>query len=152
MSDNNGFVVRLAIVAGIGWYLLNGQPPAPGPEPTPPPAGEYAGSMMNVHVVSREMSEPDRAAMSYAFDTGADMLRADVTGLVKNTDVAQEYALAFLTFSYNGIGKPITKYPSTADAIEAELAKVYGTDIVPVDASKRAEIAAAFDEIGKAVR
>jgi hypothetical protein len=150
--NNNGFVVRLAIVAGIGWYLTNGQLPAPSPGPTPPPAGEYAGSMLNVHVVSREMSEPDRAAMSYAFDTGADMLRADVTGLVKNTDVAQEYALAFLTFSYNGIGKPITKYPSTADAIESELAKVYGTEIVPIDASKRAAIAAAFDEIGKAVR
>jgi len=150
MNDNNGFVVRLAIVAGIGWYLVNGAN-VPDAGPTPP-SGEYSGSMMSVHVASREMSDPDRAAMSYAFDTGADMLRADVTGLVKNTDVAQEYALAFLTFSYNGIGKPIAKYPSTADAIEAELSKVYGPDIVPVDAAKRAEIAAAFDEIGKAVR
>ena len=150
MNDNNGFVVRLAIVAGIGWYLVNGAN-VPDAGPTPP-SGEYSGSMMSVHVASREMTDADRAAMSYAFDTGADMLRADVTGLVKNTDVAQEYALAFLTFSYNGIGKPITKYPTTADAIEAELSKVYGPDIVPVDAAKRAEIAAAFDEIGKAVR
>jgi len=150
MNDNNGFVVRLAIVAGIGWYLVNG---ANVPDAGPTPSNEaYSGSMMSVHVASREMSDPDRAAMSYAFDTGADMLRADVTGLVKDTDVAQEYALAFLTFSYNGIGKPITKYPTTADAIEAELSKVYGPDIVPVDAAKRAEIAAAFDEIGKAVR
>lgn len=150
MSDNNGFVVRLAIVAGIGWYLVNGAN-VPDAGPTPP-SEAYSGSMMSVHVASREMSDADRAAMSYAFDTGADMLRADVTGLVRNTDVAQEYALAFLTFSYNGIGKPITKYPTTADAIEAELSKVYGPDIVPVDAAKRAEIAAAFDEIGKAVR
>ena len=148
--ENNGFLFRLAIVAGIGWFLLNGQPPAPGP--TPPPSSEYAGPMMGVHVAAREMPDDARAAMSYAFDTGADMLRADVTGLVKNTDVAQEYALAFLTFSYNGIGKPIAKYPATADAIETELAKVYGTDIVPVDAAKRSAIAAAFDEIGKAVR
>lgn len=150
MSDSNGFVVRLAIVAAIGWHLVNGAN-VPDAGPTPP-SGPYSGSMMAVHVASREMSDPDRAAMSYAFDTGADMLRADVTGLVKNTDVAQEYALAFLTFSYNGIGKPIAKYPTTADAIEVELSKVYGPDIVPVDAAKRAEIAAAFDEIGKAVR
>jgi hypothetical protein len=149
--NDNGFLLRAAIAGGVIWYALGGGVPS-GPAGPSEPVGPYTGPMTSLHQTSREMSEADRAAMSYSFDTGADMLRADATGLVNNTDVAQEYALSFLTFSYNGIGKPSEKYPSTADAIEAELAKVYGTEIVPVDAAKRSEIANAFDEIGRAVR
>lgn len=148
--ENNGFILRLAIVGGILWFMVNGKPG--GDTPGPAPAGQYAGPMMAVHTASRSMPDDARRAMAYAFDAGADMLRADTTGLIKNTDVAQEFALAFLTFGYNGIGKPVDRYPQTADAIERELSRVYGTEIVPVDAAKRNQIADAFDEIGKAVR
>ena len=149
--ENNGFMFRLIIVAGLFFYIANADNGGGGGD-APNPSGPYTGTMAAVHTASREMPDNARAAMSYAFDTGADMLRADATGLVNNTDVAQEYALAFLTFSYNGIGKPAERYPSTADAIESELAKIYGSDIVPIDAAKRSQIADAFDEIGRAVR
>ena len=151
--ENNGFMFRLIIVAGLFFYIANADNGGGGGDnPTPNPNAPYTGTMAAVHTASREMPDNARAAMAYAFDTGADMLRADSTGLVNNTDVAQEYALAFLTFSYNGIGKPAERYPATADAIEAELSRVYGTEIVPVDAAKRSQIADAFDEIGRAVR
>lgn len=142
-------VLRAAGGAVLIWWAL-GMPGLPGPGA--PSIGPYTGPMAGVAEKASSMASEDSAALSAAFSAAADMLDADSLNLISNTEAAQRFAFGVLTFGYNGLGQPAKKYPGLADAIEAELVKVYGTDVAPVDAAKKSQISAAFREISKAVR
>lgn len=139
--------LRAIAGAALVWWAL-GMPGLPGG--TLPVSGPYSGPMTSVRDKASEMSADDRRALSAAFSAAADMLEADTLNLVNNTEAAQRFVFGVLTFGYGGLGQPSKKYPGLADAIEAELVKVYGTDVVPIDSTKKAAIASTLREISKA--
>ncbi|MGA0041056.1 MAG: hypothetical protein ACO3NZ_14520 [Pirellulales bacterium] len=139
---------RIAVAAAVVWYALG----TPGLNtPGIGPAAPYSGPMSAVHQAASSAASADRSALSQAFEAGADMLAADSRDLVGTTDKAQDYVLAILTWGYNGIGKPAQKYPQLADAIEAELTKIYGTEQKALTPSEKAAIVSALRELSKAV-
>lgn len=143
----NATLVRAVIAAGVIWYALNS-----GGSPLPGPVAPYSGSLTNVHSSSRSMAAKDREVMSEAFRTASDMLEADKRDLVSDTQKAQDYVIGVLSFSYVGVGKPAAKYPAVAEAIEAELQKVYGSEVKKLSPSEKQQIVDVLDEIGKAVK
>jgi len=151
MNGNAGFFIRIALALGLAAYAL-GLTDGGGGGGKPAPSEPYAGSMTAVHEASQSMQPDDRAVMSEAFSTGGDMLSADKRDLVNTTEIAQDFVFGILSFSYNGVGQPVEKYPAVADAIEAELRKVYGDEITSLSPSQKDEIVRTLKEIGKAVR
>ena len=145
-----GLIIRLVLALGLAAFAL-GLTAGPSPD-GPSPAGPYSGPMQSVHAAAIAMSEPDRYVMSQAFTTGSKMLAADKKDLVSTTEHAQDFVFGILSFSYNGVGQPVNKYPTVADAIEAELRKVYGDDIKNLSSSEKQEIVNCLAEIGRAVR
>ena len=144
---------RLVLALGLAAYALGYVPEGGGGgDVVVPPAEDYSGYMNDVHSASRSMDEKDRYVMSQAFTTGGDMLAADKRELVDGTEEAQEFVFGILSFSYNGVGQPVQKYPAVADAIEAELRKVYGDEVKKLSPSEKQAIIEALREIGKAVR
>ena len=151
MNGNASFVIRIVLALGLAAYAL-GLTDGGGGGSKPAPSGPYEGQMTSLHDVSRSMADMDKAVMSEAFSTGGDMLAADKKGLVDTTEVAQDFVFGILSFSYNGVGQPVEKYPAVADAIEAELRKVYGDEITSLSPSQKDEIVRTLKEIAKAVR
>jgi hypothetical protein len=150
MNGNASFVIRIVLALGLAAYALGLTDGGGGSKPAP--SGPYEGQMTSLHDVSRSMADMDKAVMSEAFSTGGDMLAADKKGLVDTTEVAQDFVFGILSFSYNGVGQPVEKYPAVADAIEAELRKVYGDEITSLSPSQKDEIVRTLKEIAKAVR
>lgn len=148
----SGNLIRIVLAVGIAAYALGLTDGPGGGDPAIPAAEEYTGYMSGVHSASRSMEEKDRYVMSAAFDTGSNMLGADKRDLVDNTNTAQDFVFAILSFSYNGVGQPIQKYPAVADAIQEELTKVYGDEIKKLEPSEKSRIVDVLKEIGKAVR
>lgn len=151
MNGNASFFIRMALAVGLAAYAL-GLTDGGGGGSKPAPSGPYEGPMTSLHEVSRTMADADRAVMSEAFSTGGDMLSADKRNLVDTTEVAQDFVFGILSFSYNGVGQPVEKYPAVADAIETELRAVYGDEIKNLSPSEKDEIVRTLKEIGKAVR
>jgi len=143
----NSTAVRLAIAAGIAYYALSGG----GGDSLPVMTDAYSGSMTALHSSSRSMDSHDRAVMSAAFTTASDMLAADQRNIVSDTQKAQDFVVGVLSFSYVGVGQPATKYPMVADAVEAELKKIYGDDIKPLTSSEKQRVVEVLDEIGRAL-
>lgn len=114
--------------------------------------GPYAGRLADVHAAAASMAAADRKALSEAMEAAGEMLLADKLGLVATTEELQRYVKAATEFSYLGVGKPTEKYPAVARAIQAALDAAIGTEVAPVNATKRAEVAAVLSEAGKAVR
>lgn len=152
MNGNAGFFIRVALALGLAAYALGLTDGGGGGGGKPAPSEPYTGSMTAVHEAAQSMQPDDRAVMSEAFSTGGDMLSADKRNLVDTTEVAQDFVFGILSFSYNGVGQPVEKYPAVADAIEAELRKVYGDEIKGLSPSEKDEIVRTLKEIGKAVR
>ena len=134
-------LARYAAAALLVWYALGDTP-----------AGTYTGSMAGLHDASRSMAADDRQSLAEAMTAGGDMLAADTRGLVNTTEKAQEFVAGILEFSYNGIGKPKTKYPAVADAISAEMQKAVGDKVGPFDAAGRARLVDSLLEAGRALR
>ena len=148
-------LIRYAVVLATLAYLFGGDggPRPPKPEPVPCVVVEpYTGPMTGLHQTSRSMEEQDRIWLSDAFKAGGDMVAADSRGLIADTQKAQDMVIAILSFDYNGVFKPSAKYPSLADAIEAELVKCIGSDIAPMSDADRSKFANCLTEIGKATR
>ncbi len=148
-------LIRYAVVLATLGYLFGGDsgPRPPKPEPVPCVVVEpYTGPMTGLHQTSRSMEEQDRIWLSDAFKAGGDMVAADSRGLIADTQKAQDMVIAILSFDYNGVFKPSAKYPSLADAIEAELVKCIGDDIAPMSDADRSKFANCLTEIGKATR
>ena len=148
-------LIRVAIVLATLGYLFGGEdgPRPPKPEPVPCVVVEpYTGPMTGLHQTSRSMEEQDRVWLSDAFTAGGDMVAADSRGLIADTQKAQDMVIAILSFDYQGLLKPSAKYPSLADAIEAELVKCIGDDIAPMSDADRSKFGNCLTEIGKATR
>lgn len=146
--DNN--TIRFLLLAGICWYafsggagpLLNGQAQS----------GPYTGKLTELHSASRSMDPKDRAVLSEALSAAGSMLAADQKGLVGTTSDLQKYILAVTEFDYLGIGKPTTKYPAVAAAIEKELVAAYGKDQANITPDIRSRVADVMAEAGRALR
>ena len=148
-------LIRYAIVLATLGYLFGGDsgPRPPKPEPVPCVVVEpYTGPMTGLHQTSRSMEDQDRIWLSDAFTAGGDMVAADSRGLIADTEKAQSMVVGILSFDYNGVFKPSAKYPSLADAIEAELVKCIGDDIAPTRDADRSKFASCLTEFGKATR
>ena len=148
-------LIRVAIVLATLGYLFGGDsgPRPPKPEPcVVVPVEPYTGPMTGLHHTSRSMEDQDRIWLSQAFTAGGDMVAADSRGLIADTEKAQSMVVGILSFDYNGVFKPSAKYPSLADAIEAELVKCIGSDIAPMSDADRSKFANCLTEIGKATR
>ena len=148
-------LIRYAVVLATLAYLFGGDggPRPPKPEPVPCVVVEpFTGPMTGLHQTSRSMEEQDRIWLSDAFTAGGDMVAADSRGLIADTQKAQDMVIAILSFDYNGVFKPSAKYPSLADAIEAELVKCIGDDIAPMSDADRSKFGNCLTEIGKATR
>ena len=150
MNGNASFVIRIVLALGLAAYALGLADGGGGGKPAP--SEPYTGSMTAVHSAAESMQPDDRAVMSEAFSTGGDMLSADKRNLVDTSEVAQDFVFGLLSFSYNGVGQPVEKYPTVADAIETELRKVYGDEVKSLSPSEKDEIVRTLKEIGKAVR
>ena len=153
MNGNASFFIRIVLAIGLAAYALgltDGGGGGGGSKPAP--SGPYTGSMTSLHEVSRSMADQDKVVMSEAFSTGGDMLSADKRNLVDTTEVAQDFVFGILSFSYNGVGQPVEKYPTVADAIETELRAVYGDEVKSLTPSEKDEIVRTLKEISKAVR
>ena len=153
MKSND--LIRYAIVLATLGYLFGGDsgPRPPKPEPcVVVPVEPYTGPMTGLHQTSRSMEEQDRVWLSDAFTAGGDMVAADSRGLIADTEKAQSMVVGILSFDYNGVFKPSAKYPSLADAIEAELVKCIGDDIAPMSDADRSKFGNCLTEIGKATR
>ena len=146
-------LIRYAIVLATLGYLFGGEdgprPPKPQPCVVVP---DYTGTMTALHQTSRSMDPQDRVWLSDAFTAGGDMVAADSRGLIADTEKAQSMVVALLSFDYQGLLKPSTKYPALADAIEAELVKCIGSDIAPMSDADRSKFGNCLTEIGKATR
>ena len=151
MNGNASFFIRVVLALGLAAYAL-GLTDGGGGGGKPAPSEPYTGSMTDVHQAAQLMQPEDRAVMSEAFDTGGDMLSADKKNLVDTTEIAQDFVFGILSFSYNGVGQPVEKYPTVADAIETELRAVYGDEIKNLSPSEKDEIVRTLKEIAKAVR
>ena len=147
---DNALLIRVAVFVGLMGFLFGGVDG--GTAPVTPPAEPYSGSMTSLHSASRTMAEQDRVNMSMAFDAGSRMVAADSRNLLDRTDEAQSFVLGILSMDYNGLAKPIGKYPSVATEIEKELTKAIGDEVAPMNATDKAEFEACLREIGKAVR
>ena len=148
-------LIRVAIVLATLGYLFGGDsgPRPPKPEPcVVVPVEPYTGPMTGLHQTSRSMEDQDRIWLSQAFTAGGDMVAADSRGLIADTEKAQSMVVGILSFDYNGVFKPSAKYPSLADAIEAELVKCIGDDIAPMSDADRSKFGNCLTEIGKATR
>ena len=148
-------LIRYAVVLATLAYLFGGDggPRPPKPEPVPCVVVEpYTGPMTGLHQTSRSMDPQDRVWLSDAFTAGGDMVAADSRGLIADTEKAQSMVVGILSFDYNGVFKPSAKYPSLADAIEAELVKCIGDDIAPMSDTDRSKFGNCLTEIGKATR
>ena len=148
-------LIRVAIVLATLGYLFGGEDGGRKPKPEPVPCvvvEPYTGPMTGLHQTSRSMEEQDRVWLSDAFTAGGDMVAADSRGLIADTQKAQDMVVALLSFDYQGLLKPSTKYPSLADGIEAELVKCIGDDIAPMSDADRSKFANCLKEIGKATR
>ena len=153
MKSND--LIRYAIVLATLGYLFGGDsgPRPPKPEPVPCVVVEpYTGPMTGLHQTSRSMEDQDRVWLSDAFTAGGDMVAADSRGLIADTEKAQSMVVGILSFDYNGVFKPSAKYPSLADAIEAELVKCIGDDIAALSDAERSKFGNCLTEIGKATR
>jgi hypothetical protein len=139
----------MILAAGIVWYALTG-----GAIPTVGVVshGPYTGPLTALHTAAAAMDPKDRAALSEATTAAGDMLAADQLGLVSTTEELQRYIKAVTEFDYLGMGKPTTKYPAVAKAIQDELSKSIGTEVAPVTPAIRSAVAAALSEAGKALR
>ena len=148
-------LIRYAVVLATLGYLFGGDsgPRPPKPEPVPCVVVEpYTGPMTGLHQTSRSMDPQDRVWLSDAFTAGGDMVAADSRGLIADTEKAQSMVVGILSFDYNGVFSPSAKYPSLADAIEAELVKCIGDDIAPMSDADRSKFGNCLTEIGKATR
>ena len=148
-------LIRVAIVLATLGYLFGGEDGGRKPRPEPVPCvvvEPYTGPMTGLHQTSRSMEEQDRIWLSDAFTAGGDMVAADSRGLIADTEKAQSMVVALLSFDYQGLLKPATKYPALADAIEAELVKCIGDDIAPMSDADRSKFGNCLTEIGKATR
>ena len=152
MNGNASFFIRIVLAIGLAAYALGLTDGGGGGGGKPAPSGPYTGSMTSLHEVSRSMADQDKVVMSEAFSTGGDMLSADKRNLVDTTEVAQDFVFGILSFSYNGVGQPVEKYPTVADAIETELRAVYGDEVKSLTPSEKDEIVRTLKEISKAVR
>ena len=145
-------LIRYAIVLGGLAYLFGGGEPKP-PEPDPAPVVEpYTGSLTALHQASRSMDDKDRLNMSQGFAAGSDMLNADARNLVDTTVKANDYLVALLSFDYNGLGKPTSKYPAVADEIEKEALKVIGDEVKSLDPAAKTAYIALLAEFAKAIQ
>ena len=146
-------LIRYAIVLATLGYLFGGEdgPRPPKPEPCVV-VPDYTGTMTALHQTSRSMEEQDRVWLSDAFTAGGDMVAADSRGLIADTEKAQSMVVGILSFDYNGVFKPSSKYPALADGIEAELVKCIGSDIAPMSDADRSEFGNCLTEIGRATR
>ena len=147
--------IRVAIVLAPLGYLFGGDsgPRPPKPEPcVVVPVGPYTGPMTGLHQTSRSMEDQDRIWLSQAFTAGGDMVAADSRVLIADTENAQSMVVGILALDYNGVFKPSAKYPTLADAIEAELVKCIGDDIAPMSDADRSKFGNCLTEIGKATR
>ena len=122
------------------------------PDDKPPPVVEYTGDLKALNEASRTMTEQDRINMSMGFAAASDMLEADKRGLVSTTEIGQTFLLGTLEFNYAGLGKPSTKYPAVADEVEKVFTTTLGDEVKPMSAGDRQALAAALDEMSKAVR
>ena len=148
-------LIRYAIVLATLGYLFGGDGGGRPPKPEPcvvVPVEPYTGPMTALHQTSRSMEDQDRVWLSQAFTAGGDMVAADSRGLIADTEKAQSMVVGILSFDYNGVFKPSAKYPSLADAIEAELVKCIGDDIAPMSDADRSKFSNCLTEIGKATR
>jgi hypothetical protein len=156
MKRDNGFLIRLVVVGSVLAFLFGSSvdpKPAPEPEPAPVvPVEPYTGRYTNLHEVSREMDEQDRAYFSDGFSAGADMVRADSKNLIKTTQEAQDIVVGLLQFNYNGIYKPLQKYPKVSGEVEGILRETLGEEVIPMTSSSKVEFADMLQEIGKATR
>ena len=146
-------LIRYAIVLATLGYLFGGEdgPRPPKPEPCVV-VPDYAGPMTSLHQTSRSMDPQDRVWLSDSFTAGGDMVAADSRGLIADTEKAQSMVVGILSFDYNGVFKPSSKYPALADGIEAELVKCIGSDIAPMSDADRSEFGNCLTEIGRATR
>ncbi len=148
-------LIRYAVVLATLGYLFGGDGGGRPPKPEPVPCvvvEPYTGPMTGLHQTSRSMEDQDRIWLSDAFTAGGDMVAADSRGLIADTQKAQDMVVALLSFDYQGLQKPSTKYPALADAIEAELVKCIGDDIAPMSDADRSKFGNCLKEIGKATR
>lgn len=143
----NPQTLRVVAAAVILWAVFGGGIPS-GPSLSAP----YAGPMGSLHSASRSMAPKDREELSAALAAGGDALAADSRGLVSTTAAAQRYVAALLEFSYNGMGKPSSKYPAVAEALSAEMRKTVGEVDQSLDAAGRARLAEALREAGRAAK
>jgi hypothetical protein len=148
----NSNTIRMIIGAGIVWYALTGGSLPGVSVPGVAPSGPYTGPLTALHDAAKSMDPKDRAALAEATTAAGDMLAADQLGLISTTEEMQRFCKAVLEFDYLGMGKPTTKYPAVAKAIQDELSKSIGTDVAPVTPAIRSTVAAALSEAGKALR
>ncbi len=138
-------LLRVAVVLATLGYLFGSEggvtPPAP-----------YSGSLTALHQAGKSMESGDRSAMSDGFSAGADMVRADTRGLIKDTTTAQNFLLALLEFNYNGVGKPSAKYPAVSKEVEKVFTATLGDEVKPMTASDRGKLADALEEMGRSLR
>ena len=150
------FLIRLVLVGSVFLFIVGGSQPSPTPEPEPAPVEPvvepYVGSYTNLHEVSRKMDPQDRAYFADGFTAGADMVRADSKNLIKTTQESQDIVVGLLQFNYNGIYRPLQKYPEVSSEVESILRETLGEEVVPMTASSKAQFADMLQEIGKATR
>ena len=141
-------LIRFAVGGAILYYVLSGS--IGGGSITP--SGPYSGPMTAVHSAAQSMEKSDRQNIAQAFLAGGDMVAADKRNLLDNTQEASDYMVGLLTFDYNGLAKPSTKYPGLASAIEAEFQKAVGTDIKGMDSSAKQKFIDFLRETGRALQ
>lgn len=141
-------IVRFAIGGAILYFALGGSSPVPSVVPSGPYSGPYAA----IHSAAQSMEKKDRQNMAAAFAAGGDMVAADKRNLLDNTQEFQDYFIGLVTMNYGGMAKPSQKYPALADALEAELRKVIGSDIKAADAGEKQKFIDFLREAGRALQ
>ncbi len=154
----SGDLFRVAIVVGGLLLYFQSQKPPDNPKPDEPkpvpvePVPPYTGPYQSLHQSSRPMTVEDRDALSGGFKAGYDMAMADSKGLIKPTNVAQDFVVGLLQFDYNGIYKPSAKYPSVVTEVSKIMEEVLGTDVKDMSPTERDKFIQSLLEMSKAVK
>lgn len=139
-------LIRIAIAGGIVYFALTGGTPGGGGTSSVP----YTGSMTSVHSAASSMESPDKQGLSEALTAASKMLDDDKAKLIKTTEDIQQFTRGSMSYGYSSFS--LGKYPEVSRAVQSELEKAVGSEIVPVTPEIKSKVVATLKELGDAIR
>ena len=139
-------LIRIAVVIGGLGLLFGDAGGGGGSKPSEP----YTGSMTAVHSAANSMDKNDRQGLSEALGAASKMLADDKAKLIKTTEDIQNFTRGSMSFGYSSFA--LQKYPDVSRAVQAELEKAVGDEIVPASPEIKDKTVKTLQELSRAIQ